>query len=240
VPARAFVFAEARGSAPLAAATGAAVLRRLFEQEIYPQRPRLADSSRTASRAAVAGADPGKWRLPYRALEPAQAPEPPRTCQIRRRPRLPLREELLRTPFIRAAAYPAPLLPQCLPLWRHPRVQAWNDFSLWQGKEPARRHSGSGNERHPGDERRWYTVRPTAAPVGVSSVSPCANAVGDDYARELGVEFLPACWPTRSRRALPRPNHGHVGTASICTGRPRPLRCLRSCTPVLYRAEHPA
>jgi len=88
------------------------------------------------------------------------------------------------------------------------RVKDWNDFlAVAQAKEPGTKGTPASETKDiPLDESPGYTGTAHALlQGGVPSVVAMRYAVGDDYARDLGVEFYRACWRTRSRRALPRP-----------------------------------
>ena len=87
-------------------------------------------------------------------------------------------------------------------------MKDWNDFlAVAQGKEPvAKGESPSLAKDIRLEDKPGYTGTAHALFArGVPSVVAMRYAVGDDYARELGVEFYRASWPTGSRRMPLRP-----------------------------------
>ncbi|HLB76920.1 MAG TPA: CHAT domain-containing protein, partial [Candidatus Dormibacteraeota bacterium] len=123
------------------------------------------------------------------------------------------------------------------------RVQDWNDFlAVAQGKEPGTKDTPASETKDiPLDERPGYTGTAHALlQGGVSSVVAMRYAVGDDYARELGVEFYRALLAhaqpksaaaalTMARQALLDPHRPDRVRFDVCD----------HATPVLYGAEHP-
>ena len=114
------------------------------------------------------------------------------------------------------------------------RVKDWNDFlAVAQGKEPGTKDTRASETKDiPLDERPGYTGTAHALlQGGVSSVVAMRYAVGDDYARELGVEFYRALLAhaqpksvaaalTMARQALLDPHK--PGHARRCLRTPRP------------------
>jgi len=239
-----FVFAEARGSRPLAARLERRVLRRLFEQEIYPQRRVVANfltHGVTRQRLQAQIQENGGYHIVHwsrhghlNRLELAKSGGAQDFLSG---------EELLEL-FIRAGGFIPRLffLSAC-----HSgdilRVQDWNDFlAVAQGKEPGTKDTPASETKDIRlDERPGYTGTAHALlQCGVSSVVAMRYAVGDDYARELGVEFY------RALLAHPQPKSAAAALtmarrALLDLHRPDRARfdVCDHATPVLYGAEHP-
>ena len=124
------------------------------------------------------------------------------------------------------------------------RVQDWNDFlAVAQGKEPGTKDTPVSETKDiPLDSRPGYTGTAHALlQGGVSSVVAMRYAVGDDYARELGVEFY------RALLAYARPQSAAAALTTARQALLDPLRPNRArydvcdhATPVLYGAEQPS
>jgi hypothetical protein len=239
-----FVFAEARGSRPLAARLEQRVWRQLFEREIYPQRRVVADFlthgvTRQPLRAQIQ--ENGGYHIVHWSehghLNRLELTKPGGTQDF-------LSGEDLLDLFIEAGGFIPRLffLSAC-----HSgdilRVQDWNDFlAVAQGKEPGTKDTPVSETKDiPLDARPGYTGTAHALlQGGVSSVVAMHYAVSDDYARELGVEFYRALLAhaqpknaaaalTMARQALCDPHRPGYARYDVCD----------HATPVLYGAEQP-
>jgi hypothetical protein len=239
-----FVFAEARGSGPLAVRRERQELRRLFEKEIYPQRrivahflthgvtrERLQEQIRENSGYHIVHWS-GHGRL--NLLELAK----PGGTQD-----LLSGKELLEL-FINAGGFiPHLFFLSACHSGEILRVRDWNDFlTVAQGKEPSTKDAPALETKDILlDEPPGYTGTAHALlQGGVPSVVAMRYAVGDDYARELGVEFYRALLAhaqpktaaaalTMARQALLDPHRPDYARYDVCD----------HATPVLYGAEHP-
>jgi len=235
-----FVFAEARGSNPLAARLERRALRRLFEQEIYPQRRIVADfltHGVTRERLEAQIADRGGYHIVHWSghghLNLLELAKPGGAKDH-------LSGEALLDLFTNAGGFIPRLffLSAC-----HSgdilRVKDWNDFlAVAQGKEPDTKQTPTTKEI-PLDKPTGYTGTAHALlQGGVSSVVAMRYAVGDEYARELGVEFY---------RALLAHSQPKTAAAALTMAR-QSLRDEKKhdraryevcdhATPVLYGAE---
>ena len=241
-----FVFAEAPGSRPLAARSERQQLRRLFEKEIYPHRRIVADFlahgvTRQRLEAQIrqnngyhiihwsghghlnllelAKVGGGRDRLSGGQLLDLCGGLVPRLCFLN-------------------ACHSGDVL----------RVKDWNDFlTVAQGKElgtgePDAKETPPGDDKKiPLDEQPGYTGTAHALlERGVSSVVAMRYAVGDEYARELGIEFYRALLAdpqpktaaaalTMARQSLADPEKHDPARFVVCD----------HATPVLYGAEQP-
>ncbi len=121
------------------------------------------------------------------------------------------------------------------------RVRDWNDFfAVAQGREPGARGADAGDNRDIAlDERPGYTGTAHALlQRGVPSVVAMRYAVGDEYARDLGVEFYRALLAhsapksaadalTLARQRLRDPRKHDLARYDVCD----------HATPVLYGGE---
>jgi hypothetical protein len=239
-----FVFAESRGSRPLAARRERLELLRLFEQEIYPQRRITADfltHGVTRQRLEEQIADRNGYHIVHwsghghlNLLELAQ----PGGAQD-----LLSGEDLLGL-FTRAGGF----IPQLFFLSAcHSgdilRVQDWNDFlAIAQGREPDAKQTRAAETREISLEvQPGYTGTAHALlQGGVPAVVAMRYAVGDDYARDLAVEFYRALLAhaqpksaaaalTRARQTLLDQKKHDLARYEVCD----------HATPVLYGAEQP-
>ena len=124
------------------------------------------------------------------------------------------------------------------------RVKDWNDFfGVAQGKNPDTKNAPSSDDREiPLEVQPGYTGTAHALlQGGVPSVIAMRYAVGDEYARELAVEFYRALLAhtqpktaaaalTLARRSLLDPKKHDLAHYGACD----------HATPVLYGAEQPA
>ena len=239
-----FVFAEARGSRPLAARRERRELRKLFDAEIYPQRRIVAHFlTHGVTRERLQGQiqENGGYHIVHwsghghlNLLELAK----PRGAKDH------LSGEDLLDLFIKAGGF----LPRLFFLSAcHSgdilRVKDWNDFlAVAQGKEPGTKDTPPSETKDIAlDREPGYTGTAHALlQGGVPSVVAMRYAVGDDYARDLSVEFY---------RALLAHAQPKTAAAALTMARqslldPKkhdPLR-YADCdhaTPVLYGAEQP-
>ncbi len=239
-----FVFAEARGSRPLAARQERRELARLFAQEIYPGRRVEADfltHGVTRERLESQIADRGGYHVVHwsghghlNLLELAR----PGGAQDR------LSGKELLDLFVKAGGFIPRLffLSAC-----HSgdilRVKDWNDFlAIAQGEESGTKGAPAEETREiPIEEQPGYTGTAHALlQGGVPSVVAMRYAVGDDYARDLAVEFYrallahkqpksPAAALTMARRSLLDRGTGNGSRYAACD----------HATPVLYGADLP-
>ena len=239
-----FVFAEARGARPLAARRERQELCRLFAQEIYPQRRIVADFlthgvTRQRLQAKIQGN--GGYHIVHWSghghLNRLELAKPGGAQDF-------LSGEDLLDLFIRAGGFiPRLFFLSACHSGAILRVQDWNDFlAVAQGKELGTKDAPASETKDISlDERPGYTGTAHALlQGGVPSVVAMRYAVGDDYARELAVEFYRALLAhaqpksaaaalTMARQALldaHRPGNAHY---AVCD----------HATPVLYGAEHP-
>jgi tetratricopeptide (TPR) repeat protein len=239
-----FVFAESQSSQPLAARQERRELLRLFEKEIYPQRRIVADfltHGVTRQRLKEQIADRGGYHIVHwsghgdlNLLELAK----PGGAQD------PISGEELLGLFTRAGGFIPRLffLSAC-----HSgdilRVQDWDDFlAIAQGREPGPKPTpASGTKDIALDQQPGYTGTAHALlQGGVPSVVAMRYAVGDDYARDLAVEFYRALLAhtqpktaaaalTMARQSLLDPQRHQTGRYYVCD----------QATPVLYGAAQP-
>jgi tetratricopeptide (TPR) repeat protein len=238
------VFAEARGSHPLAARLERQALHRLFTQDIYPQRRVVVDfltHGVTRQRLRAQIEEQGGYHLVHwsghghlNLLELAT----PDGAQDR------LTGEELLALFIDAGG----LVPRLVFLSAcHSgdilRIHDWQEFlAVVQGQTPDARQTPDADPRDIAlEERPGYTGTAHALlQGGVASVVAMRYAVGDDYARDLAVAFYRALLAYAQPQRL---------AAALTTARkallqaPQPAQQRYSAadhaTPVLYGTEHP-
>ena len=238
------VFAAARGARPLAARRERQELCRLFAQEIYPQRRIVADfltHGVTRQRLQAQIQENGGYHIVHWSghgrLNRLELAKPGGAQDF-------LSGEDLLDLFIRAGGFiPRLFFLSACHSGAILRVQDWNDFlAVAQGKELGTKDAPASETKDISlDERPGYTGTAHALlQGGVPSVVAMRYAVGDDYARELAVEFYRALLAhaqpksaaaalTMARQALldaHRPGNAHY---AVCD----------HATPVLYGAEHP-
>ena len=188
-----FVFAEARGSRPLAARLERRVLRQLFEREIYPQRCIVADfltHGVTRQRLQAQIQENGGYHIVHWSghghLNRLELAKPGGAQDL-------ISGKDLLDLFTRAGGFfPSLFFLSACHSGDILRVQDWNDFlAVAQGKEPGTKDTPASEMKDiPLDERPGYTGTAHALlQGGVSSVVAMRYAVGDEYARELAVEF---------------------------------------------------
>ena len=237
-----FVFAEARGSRPLAARRERRELLRLFEKEIYPKRRVVAHfltHGVTRERLEAQIQENSGYHIVHwsghgrlNLLELAKAgggsdrlsgQELLELCGGIIIPRL----------FFLSACHSGDIL----------RVKDWKDFfAVAQGQEPGTKQAPDPATKDiPLDEQPGYTGTAHALlQGGVPSVVAMRYAVGDEYARELGLEFYLALLAhdqpknaaaalTMARQSLRDPTKPRFARFAACD----------HATPVLYGAEQP-
>ena len=239
-----FVFAEARGSRPLAARRERRELLRLFEKEIYPQRRIVAHfltHGVTRERLQAQIQENGGYHIVHWSghghLNLLELAKPGGAKDH-------LSGEDLLDLFTRAGGFIPRLffLSAC-----HSgdilRVKDWNDFlAVAQGKEPGTKDTPASETKDIAlDAEPGYTGTAHALlQGGVPSVVAMRYAVGDDYARELAVEFYRALLAhaqpktaaaalTMARQSLLDPKKHDPARYAVCD----------HATPVLYGAEQP-
>jgi tetratricopeptide (TPR) repeat protein len=238
-----FVFAEARGSRPLAARKERRVLLELFAKEIYPDRrieahflthgvtrDRLRDQiQENNGYHVVHWSGHGHLNL----LELAKsAKQGSGSDHLSGEALLDLFTDaggFLPRLFFLSACHSGDIL----------RVKDWNDFAaIAAGKEPATKQA-SDTKDIPLDEQPGYTGTAHALlQGGVPSVIAMRYAVGDEYARDLAVEFY------RALLAHKQPKHA---AAALTMARRELLKAKDQsryvacdhATPVLYGAAQP-
>ena len=239
-----FVFAEARGSRPLAARRERRELLRLLEKEIYPQRRIVADfltHGVTRERLESQIGDRGGYHVVHWSghghLNLLELSKPGGASDH-------LSGDELLDLFTKAGGFIPRLffLSAChsgdiLP------VKDWNDFlAVAQGRQPGTKHTPAAQTKQiPLDEQPGFTGTAHALlQGGVPSVVAMRYAVGDDYARDLGVEFYRALLAhtqpknaaaalTMARNSLLDPRKHDTTRYDVCD----------HATPVLYGAEQP-
>ena len=206
-----FVFAEARGSRPLGARQERLDLLRLFEKEIYPHRQveaHFLTHGVTRERLESQIRDNGGYHIVHwsghgnRNLLELAKPGGSKD-RISGEQLLDLFTDpgvggFIPRLFFLSACHSGDIL----------RVKDWADFvSVAEGKEPAAKEVG---EKQIEPKQIEIAQQPgftgTAHALlagGVTSVVAMRYAVGDDYARELAVEFYRACSRTRNQRTRP-------------------------------------
>ena len=235
-----FVFAQARGSRPLGARQERRELLRLFERNIYPQRrvvahflthgvtrERLIDQIQQHNGYHIVHWS-GHGHLNLLELaKPGGAKDHLSGDQL-----LDLFTDaggfLPRLVFL-SACHSGDIL----------RVKDWNDFlAVAQGQEPGAKEAATKDldlQEQPGFTGTAHAL----LHGGVPSVVAMRYAVGDDYARELAVEYY------RALLAHPQPKNAAALTLArqaLLDGKKHDLARFAVCdhaTPVLYGAEQP-
>ena len=236
-----FVFAEARGSRPLAARRERRELLRLFEKEIYPQRRIVAHfltHGVTRERLEAQVRENNGYHVVHwsghghmnllELCKPGGAPD-----HLSGQELLDLFNDaggFLPRLFFLSACHSGDIV----------AVKDWNDFiAVAQGKKPRFRDV---------EPRQLDLTTPpgytgTAHALlqgGVPSVVAMRYAVGDDYARELGVEFYRAllahAQPKNAAAALTMARHALRDGANHDRVR---FDACDHATPVLYGEEQP-
>jgi tetratricopeptide (TPR) repeat protein len=236
-----FVFAEARGSRPLAARRERRELLRLFEKEIYPKRRVVAHfltHGVTRERLEAQIQENGGYHIVHwsghghlNLLELAKAGGG--SDRLSGQELLDLCGGFIPRLFFLSACHSGDIL----------RVKDWKDFlAVAQGQEPGTKQAPDPATKDVlPDEQPGYTG--TAHGLlqgGVPSVVAMRYAVGDDYARELGLEFYRALLAyeqpqnaaaalTMARQSLRDPKKHDLARFAACD----------HATPVLYGAEQP-
>lgn len=235
-----FVFAEARGSRPLGARQERLDLLRLFEKEIYPQRRIVAHfltHGVTRERLESQIRDNGGYHIVHWSghghLNLLELAKPGGSKdRISGEQLLDLFTDagvggFIPRLFFLSACHSGDIL----------RVKDWADFvAVAQGKEPAAKEI----EEKQGEPKEQPGFTGTAHALlagGVPSVVAMRYAVGDDYARELAVEFY---------RALLGDTQAKSAAAALTLARGALKKHDQSrfdvcdhATPVLYGAELP-
>jgi tetratricopeptide (TPR) repeat protein len=236
-----FVFAEARGSRPLGARQERLELLRLFEKEIYPQRrivahflthgvtrERLIEQiQQNNGYHVVHWSGHGNLNL-LELAKPGGAKDPLSGNEL-----LDLFSEAGGFPprlFFLSACHSGDIL----------RVKDWQDFlAIAQGKEPGAKDADM-NELDLQDQPGFTGTAHALLHGGVTSVVAMRYAVGDDYARELGVEFYRAllahAQPKNAAAALTMARQSMLDAKRHDPSR---FAVCAHATPVLYGAEQP-
>ncbi len=236
-----FVFAEARGSRPLAARRERRELLRLFEKEIYPKRRIMAHfltHGVTRERLEAQIRENGGYHIVHwsghghlNLLELAKAgggSDRPFGQEL-----LDLCGGFIPRLFFLSACHSDDIL----------RVKDWKDFlAVAQGQEPGTKQAPDPATKDvPLNEQPGYTGTAHALlQGGVPSVVAMRYAVGDEYARELGLEFYRALLAyeqpqnaaaalTMARQSLRDPKKPRFARFAACD----------HATPVLYGVEQP-
>ena len=188
-----FVFAEARGSRPLAARRERRELLRLFEKEIYPKRRVVAHfltHGVTRERLEAQIQENGGYHVVHWSghghLNLLELAKPGGgSDRLSGQELLDLCGGFIPRLFFLSACHSGDIL----------RVKDWKDFlAVAQGQEPGTKQAPDPATKDiPLDEQPGYTGTAHALlQGGVPSVVAMRYAVGDEYARELGVEFYRA------------------------------------------------
>ncbi|MCX5735305.1 MAG: CHAT domain-containing protein [candidate division NC10 bacterium] len=241
-----FVFAEARGSRPLAARLERRALLQLFEQEIYPQRRVLAhvlSHGVTRERLEAQIQEHGGYHLVHWSghghLNLLELAKPGGASDH-------LSGDEMLGIFTQAGGFiPRFFFLSACHSGDILRVTDWNDFLALahgdtHGKASEATQTSATNDRSL-DKPTGYTGTAHALlQGGVPSVVAMRYAVGDEYARELAVEFY--------RALLAHPQPKTVAAALTMARRslrdptkhdPAPYDVCDHATPVLYGAEQP-
>jgi tetratricopeptide (TPR) repeat protein len=238
-----FVFAEARGSRPLGARQERLDLLRLFAREIYPQRRVVAhflSHGVTRERLESQIRDNGGYHIVHwsghghlnllELAKPGGAGDRISGEQLLDLFTSPDVGGFIPRLFFLSACHSGDIL----------RVKDWEDFlAIAQGKEPGAKQGEEKQlefEHQPGFTGTAHALLQGGAP----SVVAMRYAVGDDYARELAVEFYRAllghAQPKSAAAALT------LAREALRDGRKHDLSRFAVCdhaTPVLYGAEQP-
>jgi tetratricopeptide (TPR) repeat protein len=236
-----FVFAEARGSRPLATRLERRELLRLFEKEIYPKRRVLADflsHGVTRERLETQIADRGGYHIVHwsghghlNLLELAKPGGARDYISGQDLLDLFTGSGFIPRLFFLSACHSGDIL----------QVKDWDDFfAIAQGKMPGTKQIPVPDTKEiPIEEQPGYTGTAHALlQGGASSVVAMRYAVGDDYARDLAVEFYRALLAhtqpktvaaalTMARKSLRDPKKHDLTRYDACD----------HATPVLYGAE---
>ncbi len=236
-----FVFAEARGSRPLGARQERRELLRMLEKEVYPQRRVVAHfltHGVTRERLESQIRDNGGYHVVHwsghghlnllELAKPGGASDHLSGDQLLHLfthaggflPRL----------FFLSACHSGDIL----------RVKDWNDFmAVAQGKEPGTKDADAKQldlKEQPGFTGTAHAL----LQGGVPSVVAMRYAVGDDYARELAVEFYRAllahAQPKNAAAALTLARQALLDATKHDRAR---FAVCDHATPVLYGAEQP-
>lgn len=237
-----FIFAESRGSHPLAMRMERRALQKLFEEEIYPQRRVVADfltHGVTRERLEAQVKENGGYHVVHWSghghVNLLELATPSGTSD-------PISGRELLDLFIKAGGFIPRLffLSAC-----HSgdilHVEDWNDvLAIAQGERtranraPITETKAISLEENPG-----YTGTAHALLQGsVPSVVAMRYAVGDDYARDLGIEFYRALLA----HSKPKTTAAALAMArnSLTDPRKHPSDCYAACdhaTPILYGEE---
>ncbi len=239
-----FVFAEARGSPPLAARRERRELRKLFDTEIYPQRRIVAHfltHGVTRERLKAQIQENGGYHIVHwsghghlNLLELAKAGGAKDHLSGENLLDLLTRAGgFIPRLFFLSACHSGDIL----------RVKDWNDFlAVAQGKEPGTKGAPASETKDIAlDREPGYTGTAHALlQDGVPSVVAMRYAVGDDYARDLGVEFYRAllahAQPKTAAAALTMARQSLLDSKKHDPAR---YVVCDHATPVLYGAEQP-
>jgi tetratricopeptide (TPR) repeat protein len=239
-----FIFAEARGSRPLAARKERRELLNLFKKEIYPQRrieAHFLTHGVTRERLEAQIRENGGYHIVHwsghghlNLLELAKAGGG--GDHLSGDELLDLFTDaggFIPRLFFLSACHSGDIL----------RVKDWNDFmAVAQGKEPGAKQATTEETKDiPFDEQPGYTGTAHALlQGGVPSVIAMRYAVGDEYARELSVEFY------RALLAHAQPKNAAAALTMARKSLLDPKRATRThfvvcdhATPVLYGASDP-
>jgi tetratricopeptide (TPR) repeat protein len=238
-----FVFAEARGSRPLGARQERLDLLRLFEQEIYPRRRVVAhflSHGVTRERLESQIRDNGGYHIVHwsghmhlnllELAKPGGAKDHISGQQLLRLFTRPDVGGFIPRFFFLSACYSGGI----------PGVNDWADFlAIAQGKEAVTKQ-GEDKQLDFKQQPGFTGTAHALLQGGVPTVVAMRYAVGDDYARELAVEFYRALLahtqPKSAAAALT------LARAALQDGEKHDLSRFAVCdhaTPVLYGAEQP-
>ncbi len=238
-----FVFAEARGSRPLGARQERRALLKMLQKEVYPQRRVVAHfltHGVTRERLQAQIVENGGYHVVHWSghghLNLLELSKPGGS-----KDHLSGDEVLdlftnaggfLPRMFFLSACHSGDIL----------RVKDWNDFvAIAQGKEPGTKAADTATQKLDLQEQPGFTGTAHALlQGGVPSVVAMRYAVGDDYARELAVEFYRALLAhaqpknagaalNLARQAMLDANKHNAAQFAVCD----------HATPVLYGEEDP-
>ncbi|MCC7375940.1 MAG: CHAT domain-containing protein [Verrucomicrobiales bacterium] len=236
-----FVFAEARGSRPLGARQERRELLRMLEKEVYPQRRVVADfltHGVTRERLEAQIRENGGYHVVHWSghghMNLLELARPGGEMDY-------LSGAQLLGLFIQAGGFlPRLAFLSACHSGDNLRVRDWNDFiAIALGREQGAK-DGETKELDFKQQPGFTGIAHALLQGGVRSVVAMRYAVGDDYARELAVEFYRALFahaqPKNVAAALTMARQAMLDAKKHCCAR---FAVCDHATPLLYGAEQP-